>query len=753
MENLLENIFYGVYIIAAAFLLLVLYVNSTNRRLRFLLKKINKLSGTDENENFPESKIKRNSSKILRKLVLLRQKLSERAIKKVIYEYFLSANVITVIGSIMLAVGIGFFVRYPIFNIHMSIIGRIIAALLVGVVLIFSSHSLRKKHPAYSSVVMGAAFSILYFTFITAYYNYHLFGIGTAFIIAFSITVFVVLLSVLYNRYSLVTLAILAAFSTPFLVNYDNSNPQLLFNYILMLDIGVLVFVAFKKRIFLNLTALTFTGIYFVIWLIQAFKLQDFRHFELSFLYVFIFYTVLMAIHSISNIIRKSIFLPFELSSILGMNMIVYALGFSVINEINPEWNGLYTALMAIFNLLFLIFFLKYAKHNQRLIYLIIGLVIVFTTFIPLVEMVGRSITMVWALQLILLLWISQKIDVLIMKMGAVFISIGLIVSTTSGLFSVLSQISPLAVPKTVLINIDFLSGMMASISMFVSIILLSREKGEFVFKPLKVRLYQALLGAASVFLFYFSLYTEIKYQLTIHVSSEYAQLIFMSIFNFSFVILMLLPSIFLKVRKLKIIGAIGGLLATLGYFIFYYLVTVKARSELISSGGITATQFYCVFIIDLLVAGMLLLTHFNLKIVYKDKKVWNAFTLWPLVIFIISVLSLGMDHYIIINNTKNGIITPETLEQVHRMPYTVLWALSAVLLTIIGVFFRIRQIRQIAIFTVFVVLMKLFIRDFAYMDLPERTISFVSVGSVLLVIALIYQFNKKKFEPGELHE
>ncbi|MCF6240172.1 MAG: hypothetical protein L3J74_02355, partial [Bacteroidales bacterium] len=59
-------------------------------------------------------------------------------------------------------------------------------------------------------------------------------------------------------------------------------------------------------------------------------------------------------------------------------------------------------------------------------------------------------------------------------------------------------------------------------------------------------------------------------------------------------------------------------------------------------------------------------------------------------------------------------------------------------------------QLRQILLFLIFVAMFKLFLKDFQYMDIPNRTISLISMGGILLFIAFVYQFNRKKIETDE---
>lgn len=750
MEHLIEYLFYGVYATAFAFFLLVLYLNRTNRRLNFLLKKINILSGDDEDEGFPETHISRTRRRILKLIIKTKTALNSIRIRRYIYEYFLGANIITIIGSILFVLGIAFFVRFPVFGQYLDITARMVIAVGGSILLILISHAMHKNHPAFSSVIMGAAFGIMYFSFITGYYNYQLFGIQTAFIAAFIITAFAVTLSLIYKRYLLATLAFLAAYSTPFLTGYETTDSFLLFNYLIILNLGLLVQVSFKKSLFLNLTGFTFTGVYFMIWLITSAKTDYFYKFDTGFVYLVVFYIILILINSVSNIFQKKLFKPFELSVLITLNMLFYAAGMYMLNTLNPSYRGVFTGFQAIVNLIFLLLLLKYVKYNRNLIYLTIGLVVVFVTLIPPVELVGRSITMVWALQLILLLWISQKIDVVLMKLGAVLISIALITNTFIELWHVLNSINPLAAHKAILINTDFLSGSAAALSLIFSIFLMKREKGEYLFKPLKIKLYQIFAGVSAVILLYFSLYVETKYHVTTSVNSKYAQKVFMGIFQFSFILIPIIASAFIKNKKVKAASAAASFAIFIGYLFNYYFIAILARGEFIAGGGINITQFSSVFVVDIIMIIILFVTHLNSKYVFSNKRYLSQFTLWPLVVFIFISFSLALDHLWVIRYAQQGIMTSDLLEKVHLLPYTLLWSGLALMLTIAGTLFDIRQLRQLSVFAVSAVLMKLLLHDMASMNTRERTLAMIVVGSVLIIIALVYQFNQKKFEYPE---
>jgi uncharacterized membrane protein len=127
-------------------------------------------------------------------------------------EKFIGENLINKIGIAVLVFGIAFFVKYAIDQDWINRVGRVSIGLLCGVILIFFANRLRKNYHAFSSVLIGGAITIFYFTIALAFHQYHLFDQGPAFAMMVIITVFAVLISILYNRIELGIIATVGGF-------------------------------------------------------------------------------------------------------------------------------------------------------------------------------------------------------------------------------------------------------------------------------------------------------------------------------------------------------------------------------------------------------------------------------------------------------------------------------------------------------------------------------------------------------------
>ena len=750
MEFLLKIGLYGLYLIVSLFIALVVYVIRINRKLSSVINELDKIAPKPELKRSQTKSRRYKNSAIYKLYIKLSLIVKSVRFERYIQEYFIAANIITVLGSLILLVGIGFFVRYSILDVWINITGRIILALITSSALILLAHQFREKQKAFSSIITGTALGILYYIFASAYYNHHLFGIGSAFMITIFITVFSVLLSFFYDRVSLAMLSVLAAYTAPFIINYNQMQIEYLFIYILVLDIGVLTVVFFKRNIFLNLLSFVFTGLYFLIWIYNAEKYSDYSSYGIAFFYLTIFYIILFPINTVSKIRNSKAFIPFEFSSIIVLNTLYYAAGSVLLDVLNPDYKGLFTAMVAAINLLYLFILLKIKRTDKGLIFLLIGLATVFLSLIVPVQFVGKTITIIWSLQMVLLLWVSQRVE---MKMYRIFSAVWIFVVTGNTIFEMyqtFSIISPQAELRSMFVNIDFISGLMSSLGLLTCIYLVSKEEKIYYLKPVKISLYQALVGVFAISIFYMNLYIEIDYNITIFIESELARKILLGIYNFSFILLLSIPIIFIKSKPAKLIGGIFISLSIIFFFFHYTLIIIQSRDEYLSGGGITLAQFWYHLFISFIIMAMTFSTYLNYKNLLHSYKFLSQITIWPFIITVLTILSLELDHLWILSIDENNIATADILEKVHRMPYTMLWSGFAAVLTLIGTAFNNQQLRQVSLFIIFVALLKLFIVDIQYMDVANRTISLIGMGSILLFIAFVYQFNISKFNKDD---
>ena len=167
--------------------------------------------------------------------------------KKVNYEKYIGENLFGKIGILVLVVGMGLFVKYAIDKNWINELFRTVLGFVVGGGLLFLSQRLKNTYRTFSSLLAGGAFAIFYVTVGIAYHYYGLFSQTAAFIILVVLTVFMSLLSVLYDRRELAVIALIGGFIAPFLVSDGMGNYLVLFTYMTILNMGMFGLSLYKK--------------------------------------------------------------------------------------------------------------------------------------------------------------------------------------------------------------------------------------------------------------------------------------------------------------------------------------------------------------------------------------------------------------------------------------------------------------------------------------------------------------------------
>jgi uncharacterized membrane protein len=338
-------------------------------------------------------------------------------------EKFIGENLINKIGIIILVAGIGYFVKFAIDQNWINEIGRVLIGVLAGGLLIGLAHRLRHTFTAFSSVLVAGGLSVLYFTIAIAFSDYKIFSQTAAFLLMVVITGFAVLLSIAYNRVALAVMSLIGGFSTPFMVSTGEGNYIVLFSYLLILDSGMLILAYFKKWHLVHWVAYGFTILLYGTWLGTEVLNAPQPPYAGALLFATGFYVVFMAMNLIYNLKNQLKFSAIEITLLLSNTAFYFAAGMLVLAKVNQgAWQGLFTAGLAVVNFGIAVLLYRRQAVDRTLIYLLIGLVITFISLTIPVQLDGNFITMFWALEAVLLLWLAQRSGLHLLAAGSVLV-------------------------------------------------------------------------------------------------------------------------------------------------------------------------------------------------------------------------------------------------------------------------------------------------------------------------------------------
>ena len=278
----------------------------------------------------------------------------------------------------MLVLGIAFFVKYAIDQEWINKVGRVCIGLFCGAILVGLAHRLRKNYHSFSSVLVGGGLTVFYFTIAFAYHQYHLIDQTPSFAIMIIITVFAVILSVLYDRIELGIIATIGGFITPFLVSNGEGNYIALFTYVAILNAGLIVVFYYKRWRVLNFLVFIFTQIIYVGWIVSKIGDKNFPY-QNTFVFGAVFYLMFVVMNVIHHVSRNSKLKAFDFIILLSVNLYFYVSGLYLLDQLNNGmYNGLFTASLGIINLVLAYLFFKKSKADKNFIYSLIAITLTF---------------------------------------------------------------------------------------------------------------------------------------------------------------------------------------------------------------------------------------------------------------------------------------------------------------------------------------------------------------------------------------
>ncbi len=651
-------------------------------------------------------------------------------------EKFIGENLINKIGIAILVLGIGFFVKFAIDQNWITEIGRVAIGLASGGILIGIAHYLRKSFTAFSSVLVGGGIAVFYFTIALAFREYGIFSQTTAFVIMVFITLFAVLISILYNRQELAVLAILGGFIAPFLLTTGSGNYIVLFTYVCILISGMLVLAYFKKWLIVNGVSYVFTIVIYTTWLstkvLGVVKAPYLGALSFATIFYFIFFLMNIA----NNIKENKKFIAFDISILLSNTFLYFSAGLWTLHYINGGiYQGLFTGLIAIFNLTFTYILFKNTKVDTNLLYLLIGIVLTFISLAAPIQLEGNYITLFWAVEAVLLLWLYQKTSIEIFKYSSIIVNLLMLISLSIDWHHTYS----LNTTMVVLFNKGFVTGAVAVGTLMLSILLLKKEV-----KPLmpdiSISFYANILKVIAVVSLYFVFCFELYYQLNTRIGIYEITQLYTGIYNYSFLLFLLLALVrFLPQYR---IGYLPLLIVVLyvSYLSHYQYIIKEIRNEYLLNNSYSILIYLSHYLLIILLLISVSSIFRNLAKLYdKKSKVFN-FSLWVFCYLLIYVASVELENILVMLNYNSVNNIESIIHTTYKIGFPILWGLCALIIMVIGMRSKIKMLRIIALSLFAITLLKLFIFDIGEMSEGGKIGAFISLGIILLLISFLYQ-------------
>lgn len=657
-------------------------------------------------------------------------------------ERFIGENLLSKIGIVIFVIGMGFLVKLGIDSGVITEGLRVAIGVLIGGAMIGLAHYLRHSFSKFSSILIGGALAVLYFTIALAFHEYGLLPQVAAFIIMVLITAFGVLLSVSYDRKSLAVLALIGGFGTPFFISTGSGDIVTLFAYILILDIGMLTLVYFKKWNIVNYLTYGFTYILFSgVYINNELNYITTANGEL-FLFLTAFYLIFFVMSIVYNVKNKRAFKWPEIGMLLSNSSIYFGFGIALTQGYKGGlYSGLFTGLVALFNFGFAYVLYKRKEIDKNLIYLLIGLVLTFLTLVAPIQLKGNFITLFWALESVLLLWLAQKSQIKLMNLASILISLLMTISLLIDWQQNYIMYSDSSM--RMFLNKVFITSFISMGALFATLGLMKRQqdfvfpKTQLVWRPLYVKVLFILIVYGGFFL-------ELDYQFIQFELAYTYRMILLGIYNFSFVLGLMIYQYFKPSDLQRKVIAGLSIAVVISYLTAYLHYISFARDLYISNQDATSTGYFAHYVLLVLFILILINLYREIYVEFGFKSKNGSIALWLLAFICLFVCSIEVGHISVLSQGNIG-NTEEAIAYTHAVKhaYPIVWAISALALMILGMKFKLKTLRLASLVIFSITTIKLFFYDLAG-NSTGKIISFILLGVILLLVSFLYQ--KLKF-------
>ena len=658
------------------------------------------------------------------------------------FEKFIGENVINKIGIGILVLGVGFFVKYAIDKDWINESFRVLIGIFCGSLLLALAHRMHKSYKAFSSVLMGGGLAVFYLTIAIGFNQYNIFSQLYAFIIMVGITGLAVGLAIMYNRMEISILALIGGFGTPFFVSTGQGDYNVLLTYILILDVGMIILATFRKWPLLNSMAYLFTIIIFGGW----FFTYNFNMHPEAYIRALVFassyYLAFFLMNVTYNIRTLKPFKGLDFLLLLSNSFLYYSLGMYVLYAMElKQGQGVFTAVLMLFHIA-IAYFVSNLKKDRNLFYLLIGLGVSFLSLFAPVQLHGSYITAYWAAEAVLMLWLSQKTNISILRTASM-------ITVILSIFSMLYIWNALAMSANaegfgpIMLNKAFVTG-----SFLIACLALSRyllRSSTDIFLPmLSVVDYNKILGVVLFIFLYLVPFLEISNHLSLINGSYQLYFMIMALYNFLFVACWMRYAKYKGNKISELLANIAGYICVFAYIILY-LSARNAYMVMLISGMVTtgytllfATHLPCVALISAIL-------YFSSRHLMSRASGSPKGLIYCLMAFaIVYIASAELNYWAIYIQRNSGISLWKTRENMSKIAYPVLWGLCAFLFMRSGMLYKNRTMRVIALVLLLITVVKLFVYDIITVSEVGKIIAFICLGILLLVISFMYQKIKK---------
>jgi len=674
-------------------------------------------------------------------------------------EKFIGENLINKIGIAITIIGVAIGAKYSIENDLVSPLTRIILAYLFGIGLLVFGMKLKNKYESYSAVLVSGAISIMYFVTYLAYSLYGFIPQSFAFILMLIFTIFTVIAALNYNKVIIAHIALVGAYAVPFLLSEGSGNVRILFSYMLIINTGILVIALKKYWKSLSYASFGFTWLIYLSWVISNYDIA--QHFNMSLFFMSAFFILFYISFLAYKLIHKEKFVIDDIFIIIANSLVFFGLGYFTLvhHQIGSQLLGLFALGNAIIHFIVSAIIYRQKLADKNLFFLVTGMVLVFITAAIPIQLNGNWVTLLWAFEAALLFWIGRTKKVPFYEKLSLPLIILSFLSILHDWYVAYASYVPL-LPETRLIpvfNSNFLSSLMFIVAFgFINVV---NSNKKYVISEQSLSGFYKVISFLVTAIFTFTLYYIFRIEISTYWNQLYTDsALTITSENPDY------PFIYWNddLNNFKSLWIINYSLFFLSILAFVNNKRIKNGVLAIVNLGLIVITLLIFYTQGLFIIGELRDSYVNKTLSqYYDRDVFNVLIRYvslsfALIAFIAIYKNLQQDlmrlnlrmvfdifmYFSILLVASNELVNWMSIfdtTQSYKLGISVLWGIYSLLLIIIGIWKGKKYLRIFAISLFGITLIKLFFYDISHLNTISKTIVFVSLGVLLLIISFLY--------------
>ena len=329
------------------------------------------------------------------------------------WEAVLGGNWLARIGVLAVVVGAGFFLKLAFDNNWIGETGRVALGIVGGLAMLGGGEYWRKRYAVYAQALAGGGVALLYLSVFAAFALYDLIDLSPAVGLLLLISVASAALAIRHESVTLAIIGIVGAFGAPFILDGSSpstrevartgSNPQLL-GYIIVVDFGVLALSTFRNWRWFTVLALLGSLAAFGLWNDQY---GDSASLLISQGSLTIIFLIFMGATTLFHIVWRRAPQAFD-QSLMVINVAAYiGITYGLLWDDFRLWMGGFTLLLSLFYGGFAYVVLLRSREHVYLSFMALGIALVLLTIAVPVQVGGPWVSVAWAVEGAVLIWLS----------------------------------------------------------------------------------------------------------------------------------------------------------------------------------------------------------------------------------------------------------------------------------------------------------------------------------------------------------